>query len=106
MNPGAPLFIFDENSAVVLGLFQKAVPTDPLETVDANAFHGLLPLQVRFSIVLEAPPLHIMEPDFMVTDWILFFDAVLSQQTPHVHCPTRQLLSCLALHPSPSLSTP
>ena len=60
------MFIFDENSAVVLGIFQKAVATDLLDTVDASAFHGELPLQLRFSIVLEAPPLHIQDPDFMV----------------------------------------
>ena len=52
---------------MVLGIFQKAVGTDLLDTVDANAFHGQLPLQLRFSIVLEAPPLHIQDPDFMVT---------------------------------------
>lgn len=60
---------------MVLGIFQKAVPTDLLETVDANAFHGLLPLQLRFSIVLEAPPLHIMDPDFMV---IQFLNAIVA----------------------------
>lgn len=51
---------------MVLGIFQKAVATDLLDTVDASAFHGQLPLQLRFSIVLEAPPLHIQDPDFMV----------------------------------------
>ena len=63
---GAPLFIFDENTAVILGIFQKATPTDLLDTVDTAAFHGQLPLQLRFSIVLEAPPLHIQDPEFMV----------------------------------------
>ena len=65
---GAPLFIFDENTAVILGIFQKATPTDLLDTVDTAAFHGQLPLQLRFSIVLEAPPLHIQDPEFMVRD--------------------------------------
>ena len=51
---------------MVLGIFQKAQALDALETIDEHAFRGQLPLQVRFIVVVEAPPLHLQDPEFMV----------------------------------------
>lgn len=48
---------------MVLGLFQASSLVS--ENIDATAFQGQLPVQLRFSIVLEAPPLHIQDPEFM-----------------------------------------
>ena len=62
LHPGAPMFIFDENTLLVLGIFQTT--TAASENLDPSAFRGQLPIQVQFSIALESPPLHIAEPDF------------------------------------------
>ena len=70
MHGGAPLFIFDESNGVVLGIFQKAQATDALESIDEHAFRGQLPLQLRFIVVVEAPPLHLQDPEFMVRSFI------------------------------------
>jgi hypothetical protein len=66
---GAPLFIFDVSNGVVLGIFQKAQATDALESIDEHAFRGQLPLQLRFVVVVEAPPLHLQDPEFMVSSF-------------------------------------
>ena len=62
LHPGAPLFIFDENTLLMLGIFQTT--TAASENIDPTAFRGQLPIQVQFSIALDSPPLHIAEPDF------------------------------------------
>lgn len=69
MHGGAPLFIFDESNGVVLGIFQKAQAADALESIDEHAFRGQLPLQLRFVVVVEAPPLHLQDPEFMVSSF-------------------------------------
>jgi hypothetical protein len=48
---------------VVLGLFQASTPVS--ENIEATAFQSQLPVQLRFSVVLEAPPLHVQDPGFM-----------------------------------------
>eukprot|EP00596_Hydrurales_sp_CCMP1899_P010005 CAMPEP_0119048116 /NCGR_PEP_ID=MMETSP1177-20130426/57037_1 /TAXON_ID=2985 /ORGANISM="Ochromonas sp, Strain CCMP1899" /LENGTH=612 /DNA_ID=CAMNT_0007023573 /DNA_START=89 /DNA_END=1927 /DNA_ORIENTATION=+ len=63
VHAGAPLFIFDEQARVVLGIFQSSSPIS--DNIDTTAFQGQLPVQLRFSIVLEAPPLHIQDPEFI-----------------------------------------
>ena len=63
VHPGAPLFIFDENTLLVLGIFQTAQA--PAENADPTVFHGQLPVQAAFTIVVEAPPMHMAEPDFI-----------------------------------------
>jgi hypothetical protein len=73
------------------------VATDLLDTVDASAFHGELPLQLRFSIVLEAPPLHIQDPDFMVI--VVNFDS--SNSNPCSACEACVALCDLCLCPTP-----
>jgi hypothetical protein len=73
------------------------VATDLLDTVDASAFHGELPFQLRFSVVLEAPPLHIQDPDFMVI--VVNFDS--SNSNPYSVCEACVALSDLCLCPTP-----
>jgi hypothetical protein len=60
---GAPLFILDENTGLILGIFKAA--TAMSENLDATAFQGMLPNQVRVEIVVEAPPVHVHEPDYL-----------------------------------------
>ena len=62
LHPGAPMFIFDENMGLVLGIFQ--INGAVAENIEQSAFRGQLPVQAKFSMAQEAPPLHIAEPDF------------------------------------------
>eukprot|EP00602_Paraphysomonas_sp_CaronLab_P001533 CAMPEP_0185030436 /NCGR_PEP_ID=MMETSP1103-20130426/17406_1 /TAXON_ID=36769 /ORGANISM="Paraphysomonas bandaiensis, Strain Caron Lab Isolate" /LENGTH=646 /DNA_ID=CAMNT_0027565573 /DNA_START=216 /DNA_END=2154 /DNA_ORIENTATION=+ len=65
---GTPLFLQDLGSGMLYGLFEAVSP--PLDNAEPSAWAGRdrgamtpLPVQVRFRIVLRAPPLQPMDPE-------------------------------------------
>jgi uncharacterized membrane protein YgcG len=66
--PGVPLFLFDQQANLMLGIFNATSPVTM--NIDANAFsrwagYGNLPVQFMFRQVLECPPIHIQDPELM-----------------------------------------